>query len=281
MFVLLRLALPALSPISVDWLGIVAATLLAGIGSVCVAAGLLHIPWIKRWKSHMLSLAAGSLLATAFLHVLPEAARMPGVDHDRLFAVLLAGIVVFFILDKAQLWHHGHEHGHEDSHHHHHHHHGHTHGPASLPTGPWSLMVGDGVHAFGDGILIASSFLASPQLGWLAAAAVGIHEIPHHVGDLLVLRASPSTHRQALIKLVLVGSFTLLGGLVGCGLLAHYDGALPFFLAMACASFIYVALADLIPQLQKQHSPRHAVGQLLGLGIGMAWVTVFHQSLHA
>ena len=246
---------------------IVLGTLCAGIGSVWLAAAL-SFGVLARYTQHMLSLAAGALLATAFMHLLPEAFES-GVEPHDLFPVLLVGLVFFFLLDKAELWHHGHEHG---DHHHHHHH-----GPVS---GSWAVLAGDSVHCFGDGVLIASAFMADLRLGVIAALAVLAHEVPHHMGDLMVLRAGASNKRMALVKVSLAGAVTTLGGLVGFWLVAQLEDALPYFLVVASASFMYVALADLIPQLQKRLSAAETAAQiawlLVGVGLVMAVSALAH-----
>jgi zinc and cadmium transporter len=277
-------------------ISILVGTLVAGMGSVWLAA-LLAYALLSRFTQHLLSLAAGALLATAFTRLLPEAFELSqeaGVSAHALFFALLVGLVFFFLLDKAELWHHGHEHGHghghdhavihkphdhshdHGSHAHHahdahevheHHHHGHNH-----HSGGWAVLLGDSVHAFGDGILIAAAFVADPRLGIAAALAVMAHEVPHHVGDLVVLRQTLSNPRAALFKLTLAGGVTAIGGLVGYLLVGALHEYLPFFLVVAASSFIYVALADLIPQLQKRLSPKETAAQVAWLFAGIAIV---------
>jgi len=255
-------------------LAIVLGTLCAGIGSVWLAAAL-SFGVLARYTQHMLSLAAGALLATAFMHLLPEAFDSGAEPHD-LFPVLLVGLVFFFLLDKAELWHHGHEHG-ESGHHHDHaaDHDGHAHGNHhhSPVTGSWAVLAGDSVHCFGDGVLIASAFMADLRLGAIAALAVLAHEVPHHMGDLMVLRAGASNKRVALVKVSLAGAVTTLGGLLGFWLVAQLEDALPYFLVVASASFMYVALADLIPQLQKRLSAAQTAAQIAWLLAGVGLVT--------
>ncbi len=246
---------------------ILLATLAAGIGSVWVAA-LLSYYALARFHHQLLSLAAGALLATAFMHLLPEAfesATKAGASPDQLFAVLLAGLVFFFLLDKAELYHHGHEHhGHE------HHEHDHSHGERGTHgSGSWAVLFGDSVHAFGDGIVIAAAFMVSTQLGWAAALSVLAHEVPHHMGDLIVLGQNK---RNALLKVTLAGTVTAVGGLIGYALLAHLEKYLPYFLIIAGSSFVYVALADLIPQLQRRMSLDETFKQVMWLLVGMASV---------
>ena len=280
-------------------LAILIGTLVAGIGSVWVAAWL-SFGILSRYTQHMLSMAAGALLATSFLHLLPEAFESEAGAHA-LFLTLLLGLVFFFLLDKAELWHHGHEHhhGHADSDHGHSHGHGHDHGHGhvhshghdhvpseahshshsavtrstdALPRGQWAVLAGDSVHCFGDGILIASAFIADTRLGVIAALAVMAHEVPHHMGDLAVLRQGSSSRQAAIVKVSMAGAITAFGGAVGYVLVDALRDWLPYFLVVASSSFIYVALADLIPQLQKRLSARETAAQIFWLGVGMGMV---------
>ena len=253
-------------------IAILIGTLAAGVGSVWVAAAL---SWgmLGRYTSHMLSLAAGALLATAFVNLLPEAFESAAGAHT-LSATLLAGLVFFFLLDKAELWHHGHEHHHEPAHSHDHDDHAHD-GHKHRHGGSWTVLLGDSVHCFGDGVLIASAFMAGLHLGAAAALAVLVHEVPHHIGDLAVLRSgSGGNRRAALLKVSLAGALTALGGLAGWALIGQLTHWLPYLLALAASSFIYVALADLIPQLQKRLNARQTAVQVLWLAAGLALVTL-------
>ncbi len=278
-------------------IAILIATLAAGIGSVWAAALLMRLGLGGRHDGvgpqHLLSLAAGALLATAFMHLLPEAFESQAGAHD-LFATLLVGVVFFFLLDKAELWHHGHEHSHaepaahdahHEHHHGHHHGHGHDHGHAHHHHGPraggWALLTGDSVHCFGDGILIASAFMADMRLGVIAAVSVMAHEVPHHMGDLVVLRQTSANRRMALLKVSLAGAVTALGGAVGYFLVGQLQDFLPYFLAVASSSFVYVALADLIPQLQKRLTARETIAQIAWLIAGMVVVTMVSGVAHS
>jgi zinc and cadmium transporter len=272
---------------------ILAGTLLAGVGSVWIAAALTY-GVLSRYTQHLLSLAAGALLATAFMHLLPEAFESQA-GAQALFGALLAGLIFFFLLDKAELYHHGHEHHHGDvtasitshadssanpqtqgakQHRHtdetqldHSHDHDHT-------GGGWAVLLGDSVHCFGDGILIAAAYMADVRLGLAATLAVLVHEIPHHMGDLVVLRQAQQGAKQAIVKLTAAGAVTALGGLVGYVLVDRLHNLLPYFLVVASSSFIYVALADLIPQLQKRLSLRQTAAQVAWLAVGIGLVTL-------
>ncbi len=257
------------------------ATLLAGIGSVWLAAVLSYFA-LSRFNQHLLSLAAGALLATAFMNLLPEAfegAAKQSIEPHALFTTLLVGLIFFFLLDKAELYHHGHEHSeHHDGHGHGHGHahaHGHAHGHSD--GGTWAVLLGDSIHAFGDGVVIAAAFMVSPQLGWAAALAVLAHEVPHHMGDLIVLGKNKSA---ALLKVTLAGTVTAIGGMAGYALLARLSGYLPFFLVVAGSSFIYVALADLIPQLQRRMSISETLKQVAWLLAGMGLVMAVSHLSH-
>ena len=288
-------------------------TLVAGIGSVWLAAAL-SFGLLAKYTQHMLSLAAGALLATAFMHLLPEAFESQASPQE-LFAALLAGLVFFFVLDKAELWHHGHEHGAGHGHGHaHEHEHDHAHDgersagrageAASAPvssdrssaspkahdgasvgarhvSGGWAVLAGDSVHCFGDGILIASAFMADIKLGIVASLAVLAHEVPHHMGDLVLLRlASNNDQRAAVLKVSMAGAVTALGGVMGYALVEKLYDFLPFFLILASSSFVYVALADLIPQLQKRAAVAETAAQIGWLLTGIALVTLISGLAH-
>jgi len=275
-------------------LAILVGTLAAGIGSVWLAAWL-SFGIVSRYTQHMLSLAAGALLATAFLHLLPEAFEA-GVEPHNLFMTLLFGLLFFFLLDKAELWHHGHEHHHGDAHHGHDHHEAHAHdhahshatdtphdsdARAKPQAGGWAILAGDSVHCFGDGVLIASAFMVDLKLGVVAALAVLAHVVPHHMGDLVVLRQGSQSRQTAVLKVSLAGAITALGGLAGYALLDQLHGVLPYMLAIASSSFIYVALADLIPQLQKRLSSRETAAQIVWLMSGIALVSAVSVLAHS
>lgn len=267
-------------------------TLAAGIGSVWIAA-LLSFGALARYTQHMLSLAAGALLATAFVHLLPEAFESR-IEPQALFIALLAGLVFFFLLDKAELWHHGHEHhqqraggeyrGHAHGHapaHEHPVQHPHAQPVEGRIAGNWAVLAGDSVHCFGDGVLIASAFIADTRLGAIASLAVLAHEVPHHMGDLMVLRAGSGNRRAALLKVSMAGAVTAIGGLAGFWLVELLQDFLPYFLVVASSSFVYVALADLIPQLQTRLSVRETASQIAWLLLGMALVAAVSYLAHA
>lgn len=250
---------------------IVLATLAGGVLSVLVAA-LLSQALLGRLVKHLVSLSAGVLLGAALLHVLPEAFESQASSHE-LFLCLLAGLLFFFLLEKVELYRHTHHHE-GDGHHHHQHFDANQAGRGGL-----SVLVGDSIHNFCDGVLIAAAFVADPRLGWLTAAAVALHEIPQEVGDYLVLLNAGFTRQRALLFNALSGLAAVLGGVLGFWLIAPFEQALPYLMVIASSSFIYVAVADLIPQMQRRLPWRETVLQMAWIGGGltlMALASVGH-----
>lgn len=248
-------------------ISIILGTGIAGLGSVLLAA-LISPGASSKFAPDMLSFAAGALLATACLHLLPEAFE-GGIEAKSICTALLGGLVLFFVLDKAELWHHGHEHhGGEDEHQESDHH------DDEAAAGVWAVLVGDGIHCFGDGLLISAAFTANTRLGALATMAVLTHEIPHHLGDLAIVRRGAHGRQRAAIKVAMAGAMTVIGGIVGYFLVEPLKPFMPYFLTAAASSFIYVALADLIPQLQKHVGPMRSARSILWVLLGMAVVAV-------
>ena len=261
---------------------IILGTFIAGVGSVFIAN---FIAWkiMARFSDYLLSFAAGTLLATAFLNLIPESFEISS-SSSILMPWLLSGLLFFFLLDKTQLYHHGHEHSGscniEELTKSEEHNPNQTTHKENNKNNIWSvLLIGDAIHCFGDGILIASAFIADWNLGVLATFAVLAHEIPHHVGDLVVVSKSLSSKRDALKKVSTAGFFAVLGGIFGFIFLETFIELLPYFLILASSSFIYVSLADLIPQLQKKVSMSETIKQMLWLSSGVIFIaSVSHLS---
>jgi zinc and cadmium transporter len=241
---------------------IVAATLAGGLLSVLIAASLT-IHALGRVVHHLVSLSAGVLLATALLHVLPEAFESQKASPQSLFATLLAGLIFFFLLEKAELYRHTHHHE-GDGHHHHHHF-----DRQQAGRGGWSVLVGDSIHNFCDGIIIAAAFLTDPQLGLITSLAIIAHEIPQEVGDYIVLVNAGLSRGRALLYNAISGFAAVLGGVIGFFVVGPWEALFPYLLVVASSSFIYVAVADLIPQLQHRLSIKDTVVQLAWLLAGM------------
>lgn len=252
---------------------IVLATLAGGVLSVVIAASLT-VTLLSRVVKNLVSLSAGVLLGTALLHVLPEAFEGAADTHG-LFLTLLGGLMFFFLLEKAELYRHSHHHEDDDPHHHHHH----GFDAEQAGRGGWSVLVGDSIHNFCDGIIIAAAFLTDVRLGVVTAAAVVAHEIPQEVGDYIVLLNAGLSRRRALVYNAISGLASVVGGVIGYFVVAPWQGLFPYLLVAASSSFIYVAVADLLPQLQRRLSLRETASQLLWLGAGLAVVVLARAAL--
>ena len=251
---------------------IVLATFLGGVVSVLLAAAL-SAPLLSLIVRHLVSLSTGVLLGTALLHVLPEAFES-SASPDGLFITLLGGLMFFFLLEKAELYRHGHHHEHDD----HHHHHGFD--AEQAGRGGLSVLVGDSIHNFCDGILIAGAFLASPELGVITAMAIIAHEIPQEVGDYIVLINAGFSKRKALLYNAISGLAAVVGGVLGYVVIGPWADYLPYLMVLAASSFVYVAMSDLIPQLQKRLSGRDTALQIIWLSVGLLFIGGIAQFLH-
>ena len=251
---------------------IVLATLAGGVLSVLIAATVtVHV--LGRLVKHMVSLSVGILLGTALLHVLPEAFESQAGAHA-LFATLLGGLMFFFLLEKAELYRHGHHHE-GDGHEHHHHF-----DEQQAGRGGWSVLVGDSIHNFCDGVIIAAAFLASPALGTLTALAIVAHEIPQEVGDFIVLLNAGFSRRKALLFNALSGLAAVAGGVLGYFVVGPWQDLFPYLLVVASSSFVYIAVADLLPQLQRPLPLAQTLAQVGWITAGLALVVAVG-GLHA
>ena len=248
-------------------------TFAGGLASVTIAA-MLTVGLLSRIVKHLVSLSTGVLLSTALLHVLPEAFES-GADPHNLFLALLGGLMFFFLLEKAELYRHTHHHE-GDGHHHHHHF-----DQEQAGRGGLSVLVGDSIHNFCDGIIIAAAFLADHHLGWVTAMAIVAHEIPQEVGDYIVLLNAGFTRKKALFFNAVSGMAAVVGGLVGYYVVGPWQQLFPYLLVAASSSFVYVSVADLIPQLQRRLPWKDTALQLLWLGVGIVFVLIVVGGKHA
>lgn len=254
---------------------IVLACLAGGVLSIAAAA-LIMFGLPKRWLGFTVSFSTGLLLATATLHLLPEALESGLTPHE-VFPLLLAGILGFFALEKFALWRHAHGATDADAHpgdhvcedHTHAHHHGH--GGETL-----SILVGDGFHNFTDGLLIAAAFLASPTLGWAATLAIIAHEVPQEAGDFAILLAAGWKRSRALLWNAVSSLAALAGGIVGYLTLAGALEWVPHLITIAAASFLYIAVADLMPRLKREQQAIGWHGLLLAAGIAIVVIGSSH-----
>ena len=251
---------------------IVLATVAGGLLSVSIAASLT-VAMLGRIVRGMVSLSAGVLLGTALLHVLPEAFESSAGARE-LFLTLLAGLLFFWLLEKAELYRHAHHHE-GDGHHHHHHF-----DAEQAGRGGYSVLLGDSIHNFCDGVIIAAAFLADVKLGLVTAVAIVAHEIPQEVGDYIVLINAGFSRARALLFNALSGLAAVLGGVVGYFVVGPWEDLFPYLLVIASSSFIYVAVADLLPQLQQRLSLRDTAVQVGWLAGGLVIVVSVTGLLH-
>lgn len=246
---------------------IVLVTFAGGLLSVLAAASLT-VGLLGRLVKHLVSLSTGVLLGTALLVVLPEAFEGGAASADKLFMTLLGGLMFFFLLEKAELYRHTHHHE-GDGHHHHHHFDSEQAGRGGL-----SVLVGDSIHNFCDGIIIAAAFLSDTQLGFMTGIAIIAHEIPQEIGDYIVLLNAGFSRGKALFYNAVSGMAAVAGGVLGYFVVGPWEALFPYLLVAASSSFVYVAVADLIPQLQRRLPWRDTVAQLAWLAAGLGLVSL-------
>jgi zinc and cadmium transporter len=243
---------------------IVVSAVVGGVLSV-LAAAAVALNTRAAWVPWLVSYAIGALLGASFLEVLPHAIIASG-DASLTGSVVLGGILGFFVLEKLVLWRHCHVEACEA--------HevvavGHDHGRSGL-----MILIGDTFHNFVDGVLIAAAFMEDLRLGVVTALAIVAHEIPQEVGDFVILLHSGYSRAKALRYNLLSSVATLFGGLLAYFALSTAQGVVPVMLALASASMIYVAIADLIPGLHKRPELVATVQQVLLIGLGIASIAV-------
>ena len=244
---------------------------LGGIASAVFAVAFLFVPEARteRLLPHFVSFATGALLGAALLALLPEAigAAGPGAAQG-LGVALLAGLGVFFVIEKLVLWWHLHD-GENGAHH------GHVHASGTL------VLVGDSLHNALDGVLIAAAFLNNRPLGYLTTFAVAAHEIPHRVGDFALLVHAGFSRERALLLNLATGLASVAGAVLAYFALGQALAALPYALAFAAAGFLYIAVAGLIPGLHKRADPRTSAAQVLLMAAGVAVIALAERLTHS
>jgi zinc and cadmium transporter len=241
---------------------IIGASIAGGVLSACAAAAALLVR--PSWVPMLVSFAIGALLGAAFLEVIPHAFEYG--DPHTAAASILGGILAFFLLEKLLLWRHSHD-DHEA---------GHDHGRSGT-----LIVVGDTVHNFLDGVLIAAAFLQGTELGIITALAIVAHEIPQEVGDFIILLNSGYSRARAFALNVLSSCGTLVGGVLGYYTLQVIRQWEPVLLGFVAASMIYVAVADLIPGLHKRPELRATLSQTLLIAAGIAAIALVRVLLGA
>ena len=227
-------------------------TILGGLGGLLVASSILLIkePARTRLIPWLVSYAVGALLGASMLEILPEALEQ--LPAREVFPTLLLGILLFFVLEKLVLWRHCHTHDCE------------VHDGAVLP-----VVVGDAFHNFVDGAVIAAAAMTSVPLGITTAVAVTAHEIPQEVGDFAILLHAGYSRGKALMLNVLSALASIVGAVAAFVAFDRVPALLPYFLALSAASFLYVAMADLIPGLHRGRTDASSLRQILLIGAGV------------
>lgn len=250
--------------------------LLASVGALAPAGLVLLISERARARvtPYLLSYATGTVLATAIIGLLPEALDQAPVRH--VTAILLAGVVVFFVLESLVIWRHAHAdtegnpslHAHEQAL-----------GMHVQPVAPLHgvkagnlILIGDAFHNLVDGVAVAAAFLASPSLGIATAVAVIGHEIPQEIGDFCILLGSGFSRAKALLWNGLSGLATLVGALLGYAMLGQATAMVPYILAVAAAGFLYIGLADLVPGLHGRRAAGSGLIQFVMMLAGIATI---------
>ncbi len=252
-------------------ISILLATTIAGVASISAAA-LFSFALLSKVVERMVSLSVGIMLSTSLLHALPEAFES-NADPRSLFATLLGGLLAFFMLEKFAILRHSHHHEGDG------HHHAHGHDKREAGKAGWMILVGDGMHNFTDGILIAAAFLANPELGIVTGLAIIAHEIPQEIGDFIVLLNAGFTRTRAYVFNLLCSLMSVAGGLLGYYMLDRASGLIPYVLVFASSGFIYIAVGDLMPQMQRRATVRESVPQVLLIGLGVV-IVLFLTGLH-
>jgi zinc and cadmium transporter len=254
--------------------------LVGGALSVLAAAVFLVLgePLRNRMLPHLISFATGALLGAAFMGLLPHALEAPGITGTHLIPVtVLLGLLCFFLLEKMVIWRHCHADRCE------------VHAPGDAHTferevrqrsAGTLILFGDGLHNFLDGVLIAGAFLNDVHLGIVTSLAVAAHEIPQEVGDFALLLHSGYSRESALFYNVLASLTTVVGGILSYYTLSDLQSALPYVLAVAASSFIYIAVADLIPTLHQRVEVRETFYQIVLMAAGLLVIYVTHSTLH-
>lgn len=247
---------------------ILAATVVMSVGSLGLAALIFCLPHGMEHKivPNLVSYAVGALLAAALVGVLPESLHHfaeLNVAENTPWLVLLVGILGFFILEKVIRIHHCHNNS-CDSHHH---------------ESAMMILVGDGLHNFVDGVLIAASFSVSIEVGIIATTSIFVHEVAQEIGDFGILLHSGFSKIKAFVANLVSSLTAVVGAVLGFLWIDKVDVALPYIMMLAAASFIYIALADLSPELHKTTSLKHSVQQLILIMLGVGTI-LFVSSLY-
>ena len=255
-------------------------TAIGGAASAIAASVFLLAPASIRARAlpHLVSFATGALLGAALLGLLPDAIQSVGLaGAHRIGLTLLAGVLIFFVLEKLLLWRHCHQEvceghvPHEDEH---------SHAKNRDAASASLVLIGDSFHNILDGVLIAAAFLTDIHLGIVTSIAVTAHEIPQEVGDFAILLNGGMSRARAFTLNVLTSLTSVIGGVAAYYFLSEARALLPYALALAASSFLYIAVADLIPGLHRRVDPGSGIRQILLISLGVAVIYVSHSLAH-
>lgn len=263
---------------------IVALTAAGGVLGVLAAGTILLLSdrARERLMPMLVSFAIGTLLGAAFLALLPHALESSGVTAHGIALTVLLALLGFFLLEKMVVWRHCHTYDcevHGGASGNAHFHDGHVERARNAAAGSL-ILIGDGFHNLVDGVLIAAAFLTDVHIGIVTAVAVITHEIPQELGDFAILLASGYSRGRALLYNVLSGLTMVLGGVVAFFSLSFAMTAIPYVLAIAAASFIYIAVADLIPGLHRRPEFSATLQQTLLIGLGVLLILLADRAMH-
>jgi zinc and cadmium transporter len=234
-------------------------TLLGSVGSILLAASLLLFKGkrLAMFSAALIPYAIGTLLGAAFFGMIPEA--LQEVDADSILPAVLAGILIFYLIEKLALWRHCHNQ------------------PCDIHSRAGTLiLIGDSLHNFVDGVATTAAFVTSIPLGVATSVAIIAHEVPQEVGDFAILLESGFSRSSALWFNILSSLTALLGAVLTYFLLPVVESWTPYLLAVSAASFIYIALADLIPGRRTGGGLRSLLWELPLIGLGIATIAAFH-----
>ncbi len=234
---------------------ILSSIILAGLAiSLCVWVAVLFL-YFKKETLHkitlfLVSLSAGALMGGAFLHLLPEASQE--IETGKLYLIVLAAFIFFFFMEKLLFWRHCHKEN------------------CPIHTFGYMNLVGDSLHNFIDGLVIAGAFLVDIKLGIATTIAIAIHEIPQEIGDFGVLIHAGFNKKRALVVNYLVALTVVLGGVVGYFMSFTLNNIIPYLLPFAAGGFIYIAASDLMPELRKETNLKRSISSFAVFILGIA-----------
>jgi zinc and cadmium transporter len=209
----------------------------------------------------LVSLSAGALMGGAFIHLIPEAVEKGGESSPFIF--VLTGFILFFIIEKVLHWRHCHK------------------GKCDVHTFHYMNLIGDSIHNFIDGLIIAASFIVSIPLGLTTTVAIAAHEIPQEIGDFGVLIYGGFEKKKAILLNFVVALTIVLGGITGYFVSQNIENAVIFLIPFAAGGFIYIAATDLVPEIKKETNITKSMATMLVFVCGILFMWVIKLLFHS